>query len=232
VYLPILALQMPLFKSWARLDKARAAMASDLEKGAAAAGFFLAGWFDVGLSRPFAKGFAVKLPDDLKGKKPFRNRDDANEAALAATIGVSGVPLGFPEVLPNLNAGKVNALQAPALLAEQLQWSSKLDNLTAHVVATVIGGLVFSSKRIDALSAELKNILVDTSKVAAGALTKKIRSEDDAAFARLKGKMTVTTPSADDAARWDEIFAQTRKKLAEGTFSADLVSKLEGYAAG
>jgi TRAP-type C4-dicarboxylate transport system substrate-binding protein len=52
VYLPILALQMPLFKSWARLDKARAAMASDLEKGAAAAGFFLAGtWGSADRSR-------------------------------------------------------------------------------------------------------------------------------------------------------------------------------------
>ena len=231
VYKPILALQMPLFTSWSKLDKARDAMKSEFEKGAKDAGFFIAGWGDVGLVRTISKGFAVKVPDDLKGKKPYYIRADSIMPAIYSAIGgVSGVPLNVPEVLPNLNTGAINVINAPCLAAEQLQWAGKLDNLNSAASATAIGALVFSQKRIDALPADLKTILTDTGKVAASALTTKIRSEDDAAFGRLKAKMTVTDPSADDKTKWEAIFKAARQKLAQGTFSSDLVTKLEGYA--
>ncbi len=231
IYKPILALQMPLFTSWSKLDKARDAMKSEFEKGAKDAGFFIGGWGDVGLVRTMAKGFAIKVPDDLKGKKPYYIRSDSIQPAIYSVIGgVSGVPLNVPEVLPNLNTGAINVINAPCLAAEQLQWAGKLDNITENVSATAIGALVFSNKRMDSLPADLKTILTDTGKVASTALTTKIRSEDDAAFGRLKGKMTVTSLSDDDKAKWSTVFKQARQKLAQGTFSSDLVTKLEGYA--
>lgn len=232
IHKPILALQMPgLFTSWTKLDKARDAMKSEFEKGAKDAGFFIAGWGDVGIVRTLSKGFAIKVPDDLKGKKPYYIRADSVMPAVYSAIGgVSGVPLNVPEVLPNLNTGAINVINAPCLAAEQLQWSSKLDNINDAGSATAIGALVLSQKRVDALPADLKTILTDTGKVAASLLTTKIRNEDDAAFGRLKGKMTVTTPSADDKTKWESIFKQARQKLAAGTFSSDLITKLEGYA--
>ena len=231
VYKPILALQMPLFTSWSKLDKAREAMKSEFEKGAKDAGFYISGWGDVGLVRTMSKGFAIKVPDDLKGKKPYYIRSDSIQPAIYSVIGnVSGVPLNVPEVLPNLNTGAVNVINAPCLAAEQLQWAGKLDNINENVSATAIGALVFSQKRMDALPADLKTILTDTGKVAATALTTKIRSEDDAAFGRLKGKMTVTSLTDDEKSKWKAIFKQARQKLAQGTFSSDLVTKLEGYA--
>jgi len=231
IYKPILALQMPLFTSWSKLDKARDAMKADFEKGASDAGFKILGWGDVGIVRTMSKGFAVKVPDDLKGKKPFYGKDDAIQPAIFSVIGgVSGVPLGIPEVLPNLNTGAINVINAPCLAAEQLQWAGKMDNINDGGTATAIGALVFSQKRMDALPADLKTILVDTGKVASSALTTRIRNEDDAAFTRLKGKMTVTTPSADDKAKWDTIFKAARAKLGQGTFSSELIAKLEGFA--
>ncbi|MBK8253912.1 MAG: TRAP transporter substrate-binding protein DctP [Polyangiaceae bacterium] len=231
IYKPILALQMPLFTSWSKLDKARDALKGDFEKGAKDAGFMIAGWGDVGLVRTMSKGFAIATPDDLKGKKPYYIRDDSIQPAIYSVIGgVSGVPLAVPEVLPNLNTGAINVINAPCLAAEQLQWAGKLDNIVDSPSATAIGALVFSSKRIEALPADLKTILTDTGKVAASALTTKIRSEDDAAFGRIKAKMTVTTLTADQKSKWEGIFKQARQKLAQGTFSSDLVSKLEGYA--
>lgn len=232
VYKPILALQMPgLFTSWTKLDKARDAMKSEFEKGAKDAGFFISGWGDVGLVRTLSKDKAIKVPEDLKGMKPYYIRADSIMPAVYSAVGgVSGVPLNVPEVLPNLNTGAINVINAPCLAAEQLQWAGKLNQLNDAASATAIGALVFSQKRIDALPADLKTILSDTGKVAATALTTKIRSEDDAAFGRLKGKMTVTTPSADDKAKWETVFKAARQKLSQGTFSSDLVTKLEGYA--
>jgi TRAP-type C4-dicarboxylate transport system substrate-binding protein len=232
VYKPISALQMPgLFLTWAKLDGARDAMKGEFEKGLNDAGFSLAGWGDVGAVHLMSKGFEIHSPDDIKGKKPYMWRDDVVQPILYQVVGgVTPVPLNVPEVLPNLNTGAINIVNAPSLAAEQLQWSSKLDTINEDVSAMAIGALIFSSKRIDALPADLKAIVMDTGKIAANALTKRIRSEDDAAFARMKGKMKVVTLSADEKSKWAGIFKATRQRLAQGTFDPALVAKLEGLA--
>jgi TRAP-type C4-dicarboxylate transport system substrate-binding protein len=232
IHKPILALQMPgLFSTWAKLDAARDAMKGDFEKGVRDAGFQIIGWGDVGAVRLMSKGFAVRVPDDIKGKKPYMWRDDPMQPILFQVVGgVTPVPLNIPEVLPNLNTGAINIVSAPALAAEQLQWSSKLDTINDDIAALAIGALVLSSKRLDALPADLKAILMDTGRIAANALTKRIRDEDAAAFARMKGKMTVVTLSADEKSKFTALYKQTRQRLAQGTFSAELVTKLEGYA--
>lgn len=232
IHKPILALQIPgLFTSWAKLDAARDAMKGDFEKGVHDAGFTLVGWGDVGAAHLMSKGIQVKSPDDLKGQKPYMWRDDAVQPLLFQVIGgITPVPLNVPEVLPQLNTGAINIIIAPSLAAEQLQWSSKLDTIVADNSAMAIGALVLSSKRVDALPQDLRDIVMNTGKMAADALTKRIRAEDDAAFGRLKGKMTVINLSGDEKAKWDGIFKQVRQRLSQGTFAPDLVSKLEGLA--
>jgi TRAP-type C4-dicarboxylate transport system substrate-binding protein len=158
-------------------------------------------------------------------------RDDVTQPSVYQVIGgVSPVPLNVPEVLPNLNTGAIDDLVTSALVAEQMQWSGKLDTITTSVNGLAIGALTISSKRLASLTEEGRNLLMDTGKIAANALTKRIRSEDDAAFERLKKKMTNVNPGADDLAKWDNVFKQARQRLAQGVFSADLVSRLEGLA--
>jgi TRAP-type C4-dicarboxylate transport system substrate-binding protein len=232
IHKPILALQIPgLFTSWGKLDAARDAMKGDFEKGVKDAGFTLVGWGDVGAAHLMSKGIQIKSPDDLKGQKPYMWRDDAVQPLLFQVIGgITPVPLNVPEVLPQLNTGAINIVIAPALAAEQLQWASKLDTIVADNSAMAIGALVLSSKRLDGLPEDLRNIVMDTGKIAANALTKRIRAEDDAAFGRMKSKMTVINLSPDEKAKWDGVFKQVRARLSQGTFSPDLVSKLEGLA--
>ena len=232
IYKPILALQMPgLFTTWAKLDTARDALTGEFDQGLRDAGFTLTGWHDQGLLFAFSKGFAVRPPTDIKGKKPWMWRDDAIAPIVYQAIGgVSPVPLNIPEVLPNLVTGATNIVLHPALMAEQLQWSSKLDHVVDAPFAAIVGGTVFATKRLDALPEDLRSILIDTAKVASASLTTRIRSEDKGSLARIKGKMTVTTLSPDEKIKWDDLFKQVRQKLSQGTFSPDLVAKLEAMA--
>jgi TRAP-type C4-dicarboxylate transport system substrate-binding protein len=224
IYKPIVALQAPgLFTTWAKLDSARNAVKGEFEKGASDAGFTILGWGDVGLARVMTKGFKVITPDDVKGKKPYHMRDDEFAPKLYSLIGgVTPVPLNTTEVLTNLNTGAINMVTAPALAAEQLQWAGKLDHISDSPAACAIGGLVVSKKKLDGLPADLKKILTDTGAVAATALTSSIRREDDAAYARLKGKMTVFSP---DASKWQGKFTDTRNAL-KGSYP--VLGKLEG----
>jgi TRAP-type C4-dicarboxylate transport system substrate-binding protein len=158
-------------------------------------------------------------------------RDDDSQPILYQVIGgVTPVPLNIPEVLPQLNTGAINIVNAPSLAAEQLQWASKLDTINEDVSAMAIGALVISSKRIEGLPEDLRNIVLDTGRIASNALTKRIRAEDDAAFARMKSKMTVVSLSADEKSKFDAIFKQTRQRLKQGVFSADLVDRVEALA--
>jgi TRAP-type transport system periplasmic protein len=228
IYRPILVLQIPgLFRSWDKLDAARAAVAPEFEKAFADAGFTLGGWGDVGMVHGFTSGFAIRTPEDLRGKKPFHWRDDSIGPTVYQVIGgVSPVPLSIPEVLMALGGGTVNVVNAPCLAAEQLQWASKLDHMSEDATVMAIGAMVFSTRRINALPADLLTILKDTGKVAAAALSARIRKEDLAAFERLKGKMTVVSLTRDEKEKWAVVFKEAARRLAQGTFPPDLLERV------
>jgi TRAP-type C4-dicarboxylate transport system substrate-binding protein len=144
-------------------------------------------------------------------------------------VGATPVPLNVTEVLPNLKTGAVNALNAPALAAEQLQWSPELDNVVDDPTGCAIGALVFSSKRVSDLPGDLRTILTDTGSLASNALGRKVKEEDAAAYGRMLEKMNKVTLSDTEKAAWASKFAETRKRL-QGTFDAALVKKIEGFA--
>lgn len=228
IYRNVLALQIPgLFRSWEKLDAARAAIAPELEKGLADAGFTLAGWGDVGAIHLMSKGVAIRVPEDLHGRKPLTWRDDVIGPVLYQVIGgVTPVPQSVPEVLSSLGTGAVDVISAPALAAEQLQWTSRLDHIGEDTSVFAIGAMLFASKRLEALPDDLKAILRDTGKVASAALAARIRREDAAAFERLKGRMTVVRLTDDERARWAKVLRETATRLAKGTFPPELIERL------
>ncbi|MCA9528467.1 MAG: TRAP transporter substrate-binding protein DctP [Myxococcales bacterium] len=231
IHRPIAALQMPLFSSWAQLDAARAAMRPEFERAAMQAGFEIAGWGDVGLVRLMARGHQPRVPQDLRGKRAVLGRDDPNGPALYSTIGqVSTVSLHPAEVLPSLNVGAVDAFFAPALVAEQFRWADKVDAVVDHVVGTAIGGIVFATGAFYKLPADLRETLRDTSMLAAGAMTRLIRREDDAAWLRLRDRTTVSTLSATEETAWNDWAQAVRSRLSLGTYPPALVTHLEGFA--
>lgn len=224
-------LQVPgLINGWAQLDTVRTALTPRFEATFKKEGFVLVGWGDIGLDRWMSKGFPITVPADLKGKRPWVWRDDAMLPSVFQAAGVVPVPLGVPEVLPELSTGNVNAMSISALGAEQLQWSSKLDHLTADIVAPNIGGMVLSKKSLDALSEANRTIVLETGKLTCAALTARIRSEDDKAFERLKGKMTLVTATPAQAALWKAVYVETRARLGKGTLSPALMDEVEKLA--
>lgn len=230
-YKPVLALQIPgLFRTWEALDKARDAVKDDFDKGAAKEGFVF-GWGDLGKLRGMTRGAVIKRPGDLSGKKVLSWRNDVIGPTVYQMIpNVSIVPLSAMEVLPTLRAKGIDVLSAPALAAEQLQWTPHLTHIGAETTVLAIGGMLWSKKRLDQLPGDLRTILEDTGKVAQASLRKKIRAEDDAAFERLKAKMTLVTLSDDDKATWKPIFTKVVDRLKQGTFDPALVDKLVAIA--
>ncbi len=234
IYKPVLALQLPgTLTSWDTLKSAQGSLNGEFEKGINDAGFALMGWGNVGMAHFFTKGKdnIVKTPDALKSTKPYMWRDDSITPVFYQVVGgITPVPLNVTDVLPNLKTGAINALNAPSLAAEQLQWGGELDNVNSDVTGVAVGALVFSSKRLNDLNGDLRTILLDTGKIAATALGDKVQSEDDAAFGRFKDKLNVVSLGSDDQSKWSDQFKATRARLGQGTFDPTLIHRIEKIA--
>ncbi len=230
IYKPILVVQMPgVFSSWAKLDAARNALMGEFQSGAKDKGFVILGWGDVGRMHWYSKGFAVTGPSSLRGQKPYVWReDDIHRTLFGAIPGVTPVPLGVPEVLPALNSGAVNAAHTPALTCGQLQWVSRFTNVVADSHAYMIGALVVSSTALDGLSQDERDILTETGKVAAQALTSRIRAADADALANQRKKLEVHDLTDAEKGEWTDLYRQVRERLGQqNVFPPDLISRVE-----
>ncbi len=231
IHKPILALMMPgLFGSWNALDKARASLRPEFQQAALRdKGLLIAGWGDVGRVHMFSRGFEVTGPSSLRGQRPLVNRDDDISRTLYQVIGgVTPVPLSVPEVLPALNAGSLSVVNAPSLVCEQMQWAGRLDHMVLDSATMVIGAMVLSDRRISQLPADQRELLTQTGEVASRELTRRIRAEDDAAFARLREKMTTRSLSDSEKAEWREVFRTVRDRLSQqGVFPPELIARIE-----
>lgn len=222
-------LQVPgLYASWVQLDKVRDALKPRFDKTFRDAGFELIGWGDIGLDRLMSKGFPVKTPSDLKGKRPWVWREDPVLPPFFQAAGVVPVPTSVPEAVTELSTGNVNIMSVSALAAEQLQWSSRLDFVNLMVMAPNIGGMVFSKAKLDSLTASQREVVLETGKIASKALTERIRKEDATALDRLKKRMTVVEPSEADLKAWAVLFDDMRGRMAKGTFPPELLKQVEG----
>jgi len=229
VYKPIVALQMPgAFETWAALDQARAALRPDFDAHLSNAGFEVVGWGDVGRARTFSKGFEVRLPEDLRGHSPVVGMDDPIAPKVLEVIGkVRGQPADVNEILPMLENRAIDVVTAPALAVEQLQWAARLDHVNTGVVAFGIGASVLGKRALDDLTADEREILLDTGRRASRILEKQIRGEDDAAFERLKKKMIVHDPTDAERATWQDVWRKACIRVKEA-LPGDVLGKI-GY---
>jgi TRAP-type C4-dicarboxylate transport system substrate-binding protein len=220
----VLVLQLPgLFREWAKLDAARASMRPQFDAEFEKQGFRVLGWGDVGRAHTMTKGFMLRTPKDLKHRNVMVMPGDPIAPLIYATVGdVTPKQLGITEILPALMSGTLDVLTVPALAAEQLQWSPRLDHINTMVSGIGIGALIFSAPKMRSLPADVLAVLADTGKIAGEALTKRVRAEDDAAFERLKKRMTPYDLDAAEQGEWAKLFTEVATKLRGTTFNAQV----------
>jgi TRAP-type C4-dicarboxylate transport system substrate-binding protein len=228
----IMAMTLPwVINSWEKLDKVRPVIAPQFEKEFAADGFQVLGWGDVGLVYGFAKGFAVQRPENVRGHRPLVWRNEPVGPIVFSLIGqITPVPLSVTEVLPALRAGTIDMLSAPALAAEQLQWTPHLDHVTSEPVVTAIGATVFRKQSIAAMPADLRDVFLKMQKRVGESQNKRIRKLDLEAYNRMKKRMTVVKVTGEDRKAWEAIARKSLKRLSQGVFPKALMRKVADLA--
>jgi len=228
IYKDVLVLQLPgVVDTWAMLDKVRGDLAPDLEKSFDAEGFKVVGWGDVGLVHQMSKGFAVRKPSDMKGKHPIVWRNEPMGPTVYSVIGgVVPVPMSPTEVLPGLRSGKVDVINAPALAAEQLQWTPYLDHVGSNVTVCAVGGTVFRKKALEDLPADLKAVFSDIQAKMGKSNSLRVRKLDEEAYKRISSKMKLVDLTPAERSEWEKVLRESVKRLGQGTFNKALIDRV------
>jgi TRAP-type C4-dicarboxylate transport system substrate-binding protein len=232
IHKPIALLQMPgVFSSLAKFDSTRDALATENDLGLTNAGFVNLGWFDGGVRRPFAKDFALHVPHDFVGSLPRAYEpaiDDVTTTFFHSITGVQAGPTTYSTVLPALASnGHPLGLLATSLESEASYWSQHYNHATDLVAAYEIGAIVLSSKHFPVFPPTAKTVVTDAGRTAAADLAKRSRADDEAAWQRIRTKVTVTTPTAADLVQWQAVWKDTRAHLVGAGYSSASITKIE-----
>jgi TRAP-type C4-dicarboxylate transport system substrate-binding protein len=135
------------------------------------------------------------------------------------------------EVLPAMTDGAINVLTGPPIVAEQLQWASRVTDLNTETVAYVVGGLIASSARLQSLPPNLRQVMLARAAQSADRLNKTIRNIDAQAFARMKATKKIYEPTEAERQKWRAVFTTVAKQLRGAVFTPavfDRVVQLAG----
>ena len=171
-------LELPLlFKDVQELDYVRSKMWPTFKKRFEKKGFHLGHPGDVGFIYFYSKN-PVKSIADLKKQKVWQWTDDTIIKALYKNMGVNGVPLGVPEVLPGLKTGRINATYGSPVAVNAFQWHTKVKYSTSMPLAYGVGATVIKMEKWNAMSGSDKSLVGKIMQAQSKKLRKTIRKDN------------------------------------------------------
>jgi TRAP-type C4-dicarboxylate transport system substrate-binding protein len=221
-------LELPmLIRSYDELDYVRAKLNDEIRKKFEDKGYVLLAWGDVGPVHIFSNT-QIKSREDLKQTKMWAWVDDALVRELLNQLGVTGVPLGVPDVLPSLQTGLINACYGSPLSTLALQWYTKVKYMTSLHITQAIGATVITKKEFDKLGPDLQKTLMADSKEFEAKVLKQIRADNDKALTSMKqAGLTVVESPPEMIKQFTEQAIAIRPKLEPSVYSHDWRMKVE-----
>jgi TRAP-type C4-dicarboxylate transport system substrate-binding protein len=184
-------------RSEAELDALRVAIGDDVKKKLEEKGFVLGSWGDVGPIHLFTNKQVASI-EDLRGLKLWLWSDDPVSGKLFAALGLRGVPMGVPEVLPGLTTGQVDSFFGSPLSTLALQWSSHVKFMSSRNVGYATGATILSKKAWDAIPAADQAILKEETAAVEKKVLTQVRLDNARALEAMKkqGLTVVDVPPA------------------------------------
>jgi TRAP-type C4-dicarboxylate transport system substrate-binding protein len=226
----IRVLELPrMFASVEELDYVADKMWPYFQKKFEAKGYKLNDRGDVGWIF-FMSKTEVKSIGDLKGLKVWLWGDDGIVRAMYKKLGVSGVPLGVPEVEPALTTGRINACYGSPLAAVALQWNTKVKYMTSMPMSFAIGATVLKKEAFDKIGKDDQEMIKKITRDMSKALRKQIRKDNESARKQMEKKgVKVTDTPADMIAQFDKSANEVWNELAGKVYSKDELAMVIKY---
>lgn len=204
------------FQNYAEADRVLQKLTPLLEQRLEAKGLKALNWGYVGWVHVFSKG-PVTSVDDLKKQKLFAAAGDDAMVKWYRDNGFTAVPLDATEMLAALKTGMIEAVPAPPLYAQLLNWYSSAPHMMDLGFAPLMGATVMSLDSWKRISAEDQVVVLEEAKKAGERLRREIPKLEQEAIAAMKLKGLKV--SAVNTAEW----RAAADKLGDALMKAGLV---------
>jgi TRAP-type C4-dicarboxylate transport system substrate-binding protein len=197
-------LQVPMMlESYEELDFVRERVAADLERRIEARGFKVLHWADGGWVYLFAK-HPVRTPDDLRRLRLFTSAGDPETERLYKELAFNVVPFSATDLVPMLQAGKLDAFALPPLFAQTQELFKLAPSMTDVRWVPLVGGTVITVKAWERLPASKRDALLEAARKPGERLRTEIRRMGDVAIVEMQ-KRGLHVVTVDPATRrlWD-----------------------------
>lgn len=208
-------LEVPLLiSSYDELDYVRGTLDAELRAKFDEKGFVLLGWGDVGPIQIFSTQ-PVRSRADLAKTKLWQWADDPISKVMFDTLGLRGVPLGPPDVLPSLSTGMVDTVLGSPLAVLALQWHTRLRYVTRMRFGQAIGATVVTRAQFDKLTEAQRQIVLADARVLERKLLTQVRGENDRALAAMVKQGFTVVDAAPELGRELESLAKPMRDALE-----------------
>lgn len=226
----VLVMDAPgLFTNYAQVDAVRTALKTDFANEAYSNGFKVMGWGDFGRIRIFSKD-PIRRLSDFRRMRPWVWDEHPIMREFFSVIGVTGVPLGLPEVYGGLQTQMVDTVFASALASLALQWFTKTPNVSADSLGFINAGLVISRSKFDSLPLDVQQVLVGMASQYQGQAVDLLRQSDDQTYARLLQR-GIKPIVVSDRAEWTRVGKQLRERFVGRLYSRATLIRTEAIVA-
>lgn len=185
---------LEIARTYEELDALRAALSDTLKKKFEEKGFLLASWGDVGPVHLFSNK-PVKSMEDMRSLKLWQWNDDPVSKQLFEALGIHGVPMGVPDVLPGLSTGQIDSFFGSPLSTLALQWGTHAKYMTSLCVGQATGATVIYKKVWDSIAPADQQIMREEGEAMSGLVRSQVRADNAKALEAMKGKGLQEVPT-------------------------------------
>jgi TRAP-type C4-dicarboxylate transport system substrate-binding protein len=221
-----------VINNYAELERVQGAMAKEWATSFEKSGFKLIAWGEVGQYRYFSTK-PVKRPADLKTMRPWLWPESYTLKEIYHTLGVTGVPLGVPEVYGALQTNMVDACVSTAIATVALQWHTKLTYITNRTHGVLLGAMIMTNDKWNGIPPDVKATLEEQIRQNTEGDAKNVRQDDDKAFKKLLSRGHTGIDYTPEGEKEYEAMAKTvRERMIGRVYPKELLDRVIKIARG
>jgi TRAP-type C4-dicarboxylate transport system substrate-binding protein len=213
------------FQSYPELFQVLTRMRPDLEKRLEAKGFILLNWGHGGWVHFFTRS-PVQSVDELKRLKIFVWAGDDRAVQMWKANGFNPVALAATDIMPALQTGMIDALPAPPLAANLLQWFRLAPNMADMGLGPLAGALVITKSAWNKIPAADQAAIRAACRKAERRLEVEIPGQDSSAVIEMKKRgLTVVAIRGENATAWRAAAASFAAYMRERVVPKDVLDQ-------
>ncbi len=217
-----------VIRGYRDLEAVEDAMFPEWQEMAWKSGFKLVGWWEAGRYRIFSNA-TINRVADLKKRRAWLWPMSFVLKEMWRVSGITGVPLGVPDVYGALQTGMINTLICSSAALVAMRWHTKLDHMTEDATGVLMLSWLVTKKTWDSIPKAGQESIEKWIVKSKPDYKKQARKEDKVAYKMLlkRGYKLIpeTKERTDD---FERMYAEVRKRLTGRVFSAQLLKRVQG----